>query len=108
MTRDFGTGEIGGHDLTTELLRNGWAKLKDIKRDPTEEDLRNREFENEAKAAGKGIWNPHGPQVRVVEMVRLPVVHHSRRALSTTQCLPTRRLSCLSGKENLSTVIFLE
>ncbi|KAJ7346725.1 hypothetical protein DFH08DRAFT_914727 [Mycena albidolilacea] len=66
VTRDFGTAEIGGHDLTTELLRNGWAKLKDIKRDPTEEDLRNREFENEAKAAGKGIWNPHGPQARTV------------------------------------------
>ncbi|KAJ7045614.1 hypothetical protein C8F04DRAFT_1334181 [Mycena alexandri] len=66
VTRDFGSAEIGGHDLTTELLRNGWAKLKDIKRDPTEEDLRKRELENEAKSAGKGLWNPHGPQARAV------------------------------------------
>ncbi|KAJ7251525.1 hypothetical protein B0H12DRAFT_1119396 [Mycena haematopus] len=66
VTRDFGSAEIGGHDLTTELLKNGWAKLKDIKREPTEEDLRKRELENEAKSAGKGIWNPHGPQARTV------------------------------------------
>ncbi|KAJ7770129.1 hypothetical protein DFH07DRAFT_266338 [Mycena maculata] len=64
--RDFGTAEISGHDLATELLRNGWAKLKDIKRDPTEEDLRRRELENEAKSSGKGVWNSHGPQARAV------------------------------------------
>ncbi|KAJ6499990.1 hypothetical protein C8R47DRAFT_970738 [Mycena vitilis] len=66
VTRDFGTAEIAGRDLTTELLRNGWAKLKDIKREPTEEDLRRRELENEAKSAGRGLWNPHGPQARAV------------------------------------------
>ncbi|KAJ6593999.1 hypothetical protein B0H19DRAFT_1246717 [Mycena capillaripes] len=66
VTRDFGTAEIAGHDLTSELLRNGWAKLKDIKREPTDEDLRKRELENEAKSAGKGLWNPHGPQARAV------------------------------------------
>jgi staphylococcal nuclease domain-containing protein 1 len=49
--------------LASELLKNGWAKLKDIKREPTEEDLRKRELETEAKLAGKGLWNPHGPQV---------------------------------------------
>ncbi|KAJ7188134.1 hypothetical protein C8R46DRAFT_10891 [Mycena filopes] len=65
VARDFGTAEIGGIDVTNELLRNGWAKLKDIKRE-TEEDLRRRELENEAKAAGKGLWNPHGPQARAV------------------------------------------
>lgn len=65
VTRDFGTAEIGGHDLTTELLKNGWVKLKDIKRDPTDEDVRRRELENEAKSLGKGLWNPHGPQVRL-------------------------------------------
>lgn len=64
ITRDFGTAEIAGVSLTAELLRSGWAKLKDVKRDPTEEDLRKRELESEAKAAGKGLWNPHGPQVR--------------------------------------------
>lgn len=50
-------------DLVAELLKNGWAKLKDLKREPTEEDLRRRDLEAEAKAAGKGIWNPHGPKV---------------------------------------------
>lgn len=65
VTRDFGTAEIAGHDLASELLKNGWAKLKDMKREPTEEDLRKRELENEAKSLGKGLWNPHGPQVRL-------------------------------------------
>ena len=66
MPRDIGNGEIAGVDLVSELLKNGWAKLKELKRDPTEEDLRRRELEAEAKAAGKGIWNPHGPKVRVI------------------------------------------
>lgn len=61
--RDIGTAEISGLDLTTELLRSGWGKLKDLKREPTDEDLKRRELEAEAKFAGKGLWNPHGPQV---------------------------------------------
>jgi len=61
--RDIGTGEIGGLDITAELLKNGWAKVKDLKRDPTDEDVQKRELESEAKAAGRGLWNPHGPQV---------------------------------------------
>ncbi|KIJ18624.1 hypothetical protein PAXINDRAFT_161466 [Paxillus involutus ATCC 200175] len=65
-TRDFGTAEIGGLDVVSEMLKNGWAKVKDLKREPTEEDTRKRDLEAEAKAAGKGIWNPHGPQARVV------------------------------------------
>ncbi|KAG6849990.1 hypothetical protein H0H93_002780 [Arthromyces matolae] len=69
VPRDLGNAEVGGVDLSTELLKNGWAKLKDIKREPTEEDLKRRELENEAKTAGRGLWNPHGPQARLV--------HHS-------------------------------
>ncbi|KAF8557589.1 hypothetical protein OG21DRAFT_1475362 [Imleria badia] len=65
-TRDLGTAEIGGLDLTSELLKNGWAKVKDLKRDPTDDDTRKRDLEAEAKAAGLGIWNPHGPQTRAV------------------------------------------
>jgi staphylococcal nuclease domain-containing protein 1 len=106
VTRDFGTAEIGGHDLTTELLKNGWAKLKDIKRDPTEEDLRKRELESEAKAAGKGLWNPHGPQVWLVVTPGVLEIHCNRRALFIIPCLPSRRLLYPSGKENLSTVKF--
>ncbi|KAG7098664.1 hypothetical protein E1B28_000580 [Marasmius oreades] len=66
VPRDIGNGEIGGVDLATELLKNGWAKLKESKREPTEEDNRKRELEDEAKSSGKGCWNPHGPKARVV------------------------------------------
>jgi staphylococcal nuclease domain-containing protein 1 len=45
------------------MLKSGWAKLKELKREPTEEDLKKREAENEAKSAGKGLWNPHGQKV---------------------------------------------
>ena len=52
-----------GTDIALQLLKAGWAKLKEIKREPTEADLKKREAEAEAKAAGKGVWNPHGPKV---------------------------------------------
>ncbi|CAL1707496.1 unnamed protein product [Somion occarium] len=58
--------EINGVDLASELLKNGWAKLKELKREPTEDDLRKRDIEAEAKAAGKGIWNPHGPKAHEI------------------------------------------
>ena len=61
---DVGTAEINGLDVSIEILKNGWAKLKE-KREPMEEDLKKREAEAEAKNGGKGVWNPHGPQVRV-------------------------------------------
>ncbi|PFH51564.1 hypothetical protein AMATHDRAFT_3013 [Amanita thiersii Skay4041] len=69
VPRDIGSAEVGGVDLTSELLRNGWAKLKDSKREPTEEDLKKKELENEAKSANKGLWNPQGQPARTV--------HHS-------------------------------
>jgi staphylococcal nuclease domain-containing protein 1 len=64
VPRDFGTAEIGGLDVGSELLRSGWAKIKELKRDPTEEDLKKKDLEAEAKGTGKGLWNPHGPKVR--------------------------------------------
>jgi staphylococcal nuclease domain-containing protein 1 len=45
------------------MLKNGWVKCVDRKRDPTEEDQKKKDIETEAKNEGKGIWNPHGPQV---------------------------------------------
>ena len=63
MPRDIGSAEIGALDLASELLKSGWVKLKEIKREPTDEDLRKKGLENEAKTAGRGLWNPHGPQV---------------------------------------------
>ncbi|THV02345.1 transcription factor [Dendrothele bispora CBS 962.96] len=66
VPRDLGNVEIGGLDLASEILKNGWGKLKDSKREPTDEDIRKRDLENEAKSAGKGLWNPHGPKAHVV------------------------------------------
>lgn len=63
VPRDIGTAEINGVDLASELLKNGWAKLKDLKRDLTEEDLRKKDLEADARSTGKGVWNPHGPKV---------------------------------------------
>ncbi|EGO00009.1 hypothetical protein SERLA73DRAFT_167866 [Serpula lacrymans var. lacrymans S7.3] len=62
VPRDIGTAEIGGQDVALELLKNGWAKVKDLKRDPTEEDNKKRDAETEANNSGKGLWNPHGPK----------------------------------------------
>ncbi|KAF9060106.1 transcription factor [Rhodocollybia butyracea] len=69
VPRDLGSADIGGLDLTSEILKNGWGKTKESKREPTDEDLRRRDLENEARSAGLGVWNPHGPQARAV--------HHS-------------------------------
>jgi staphylococcal nuclease domain-containing protein 1 len=63
VPKDFGPAWVGGVPVIDEMLKNGWVKCKEMKRDPTEEDTRRKELENEAKAAGKGVWNPHGPQV---------------------------------------------
>ena len=63
VPRDLGTAEIADLDVTSELLKNGWTKVKDLKREPTEDDTRKRDLEAEAKAAGLGVWNPQGPQV---------------------------------------------
>ena len=65
VPRDLGSAEVGGVDLSSEILKNGWAKTKESKREPTDDDLRKRELENEAKSAGLGLWNPHGPKVSV-------------------------------------------
>lgn len=63
VPRDIGHAQINGADLASELLKNGWAKVKELKREPTEEDQRRRDLESEAKAQGAGIHNSHGPQV---------------------------------------------
>lgn len=58
------------------MLKNGWVKLKELKREPTEEDLRRRELEAEAKTAKRGIWNPQGPQVSNIPFGCTPCVIH--------------------------------
>lgn len=96
VPRDLGTAEVGGVDIASEVLKNGWAKVKELKRDPTEEDQKNRDLEAEAKAAGKGLWNPHGPKVRsqdgfVSFSFDLDFRSRDRRVPSTTRCLMTLR-----------------
>ncbi|KAH9929310.1 transcription factor [Amylocystis lapponica] len=66
VERDIGSAQINGVDLTSELLKNGWAKLKDLKRDHTDEDLQRINLEKEASTALKGIWNSHGPKAHAV------------------------------------------
>ena len=81
VPRDIGAAELNGVDIASELLKNGWAKLKDLKRDPTEEDLRKKDLEAEARGAGKGVWNPHGPKVcspRLVTSMSSWVSTHSQ------------------------------
>ena len=63
VPRDLGNGEVNGVDITNELLSHGWAKVKDFKREPTEDDQRRKGLESEARSAGRGQWNPHGPKV---------------------------------------------
>ncbi|CAG7854505.1 Staphylococcal nuclease domain-containing protein 1 AltName: Full=100 kDa coactivator; AltName: Full=EBNA2 coactivator p100; AltName: Full=Tudor domain-containing protein 11; AltName: Full=p100 co-activator [Serendipita indica DSM 11827] len=66
VQRDFGNVDFNG-DLAKDLLASGWARTKEgSKREPTEEDLRKKELENEAKQAGRGIWRPEGPPQRTV------------------------------------------
>ena len=64
VQRDFGNVDFNG-DLAKDLLASGWARTKEgSKREPTEEDLKKKELENEAKQAGRGLWRPEGPPVR--------------------------------------------
>jgi len=71
VPRDIGTAEINGQDLASELLKNGWAKVKDVKREPNEEDHKRRELEAEARANGRGQFNPHGPQVHCFHFLQV-------------------------------------
>ncbi|KIY49308.1 transcription factor [Fistulina hepatica ATCC 64428] len=79
VPRDFGTADLAGVDVAAEVLKNGWAKVKESKRDSGDEDTRYRylhDIENEAKSAGKGIWNPHGPEARQVHYT-MPLDSHA-------------------------------
>ena len=65
-------------DLATEALRAGWAKPKESKREPTEEDNKRQELANEAKAGGKGMWR------------RLYVVGGITRSIGCNKSVPNR------------------
>jgi len=81
-------------------LLHGWAKVKDLKREPTDDDLRRKGLESEAKSASRGLWNPHGPKV-TTSAVCLASGTSSllpRRDKSYTTCPWTRKDSLMSGK----------
>ncbi|CAE6430408.1 unnamed protein product [Rhizoctonia solani] len=63
VASDFGHAEIGGKDIATEVLRAGFARCKEIKREPTEDDNRRKDLETEARNNMVGMWNPQGPKV---------------------------------------------
>ena len=76
VQRDFGNVEFNGVDLATDLLRTGWAKVKEGKKgEPSEEDLRKKFLEAEAKSACRGMWKMEGPTVSTLP--RLTRVHAS-------------------------------
>lgn len=86
IPRDFGHAEINGADLATELLINGWAKPSEKKREPTEEDLKRKDLETEAKNNMKGMWNPQGPKVS-----SLNHNFYGKEGLTNDECLAVHR-----------------
>lgn len=102
VPRDLGNGEVNGADVTNELLLNGWAKVKDFKREPTEDDLRRKGLESEAKSAGRGLWNPHGPKVSTSALLFASRASSflRRRGKSYITCLWTPRDLSANGRGN--------
>ncbi|KZO98957.1 transcription factor [Calocera viscosa TUFC12733] len=64
--RDIGVAMVGGADVASEILKNGWGKVKEGKRDENEEDQKRKQLEATAKEEGKGLWNPEGPVERTI------------------------------------------
>ena len=86
VQRDFGNVEFNGVDLATDLLRTGWAKVKEGKKgEPSEEDLRRKDLEAEAKSAGRGMWKAEGPTVST-----LPRLTRLYASLTMNDYSPTR------------------
>jgi staphylococcal nuclease domain-containing protein 1 len=53
--RDIGNASLGDVDLGNEMLRAGWAKVKENKREDTEVDITHKELESQARSAGRGM-----------------------------------------------------
>ena len=110
VPRDIGTAEINGVDLTSEILRSGWGKLKEAKREPTPEDLKRKDLENEAREAKRGVWDSDGPPVCLnLSEIQLKGIStlHTRLEKSTIPCLKTHKLSCQSGRVKISMVKYI-
>ncbi|ELU42454.1 transcription factor [Rhizoctonia solani AG-1 IA] len=98
---DFGHAEIGGKDVATEVLRAGFARCKELKREPTEDDNRRKDIEAEAHNSMVGMWNPQGPKASKLTRERAVLgfgVRTQERMIlhrittSSTLCRPTLRL----------------
>ncbi|KAF8332649.1 transcription factor [Cantharellus anzutake] len=59
--RDIGIAQINGINLAEHILAEGWAKVKEGKRDESDADKALKELESRARAAGKaqGVWNSY-------------------------------------------------
>lgn len=53
--RDIGNASLGDVDLVDEMLKAGWAKVKENKREDTESDIAHKELESQARSAGRGM-----------------------------------------------------
>lgn len=53
--RDIGNASLGDVDLADEMLKTGWAKVKDNKREDTDVEIAHKELESQARSAGRGM-----------------------------------------------------
>ncbi|KAG8899320.1 hypothetical protein FRB99_006782 [Tulasnella sp. 403] len=66
IPRDVGIPYLNGQPIINDLIKAGWVKVKDTKRELTDEDIQRRAIETEARNAGRGIWNPSSAPPRTV------------------------------------------
>jgi hypothetical protein len=84
------------------MLSHGWAKVKDLEREATDDDLRRKGLESEAKSASRGQWNPHGPKVSTstLHLVSRASPFLPRRDGSYTTCPWIHKDSLMNGRGN--------
>jgi staphylococcal nuclease domain-containing protein 1 len=54
-SRDIGKASLGDIDLVNEILKAGWAKVKENKREDTDVDTARKELESQARSSGRGM-----------------------------------------------------
>lgn len=54
-SRDIGNASLGDTDLANEILKAGWAKVKDNKREDTDIDTAHKELESQARSGSRGM-----------------------------------------------------
>ena len=56
--RDIGSASLGDLDLINEILKSGWAKVKESKREDNDVDIARKDLEDQARSSGKGKPHP--------------------------------------------------